>query len=159
MRKQSYMHFYFFRLRCCWFTFSSGYFKQRQFIFLVCLNSSCFFLPSSSFCLTVHATSSPMTSFVPNWINSFESSTVKGFPSCPISFDRLSTCFPNVSWKAGESSWWLYFQCSFPLRTVKSSNLKQPLPLLGCNFANAETCLRLQSNQQSLCHLNKTEKE
>ena len=89
---------------------------------LVFLNSTCWLSPSSSICLNVDTTSSPMTSYVPNWINSFESSTMKGFSSCSISFDTLSAFLLKFSWKAGESSWWLYFECSFPLRTVKSSN-------------------------------------
>ena len=93
---------------------------------LVFVNSACWFFPGSSICLTVDTISSPITSFVPNWINSFESSKIKGFPSSQFVLTDYQYAF-NLSWKAGESLWWLYFECSFPLRTVKSSNSEAAL--------------------------------
>ena len=50
-----------------------------------------------------------------------------GFPSWSISFEWLSRCFLSFSWKASESSWWLYFGCSFSSRTIKSSNSEAAL--------------------------------
>ena len=94
---------------------------------IVSLNSACCFLPISSIFLTVNMTLSVITSFVPSWTSSFNSSGPKGFHSWLSSVVSNATCFANFSWKAMESSWWWNLECSFPFSMVMSSNSETTL--------------------------------
>ena len=86
--------------------FIIGTFKLISlFISLHSRNSLRYDLPASSIVLTVCITSPLITSFVPNCINSFDSSDIKGLSNCSNSVNKSLTCLANQIWKLLESSW------------------------------------------------------
>ena len=104
-------------------------------------NSLCFFFPISLTCLMVDTTSYPITSLVPipyyilSWINSFDSSDSKGFPSWLNSFVKEDTCFANVSWKDLEPSYDENQNIHSLSTQLNPQTVKQLWLFLGCKFA------------------------